>query len=75
MGLGSAPLNTEYVRGLERATGRTKRPKAIYCDDCGREKMAEIRDGKLVITDRRHGRLHVAVVDVSRMDERSAKLD
>ena len=52
-----APLNTD---------GRTKRPKAIYCDDCGREKMAEIRDGKLVITDRRHGRLHVAVVDVSK---------
>ncbi len=36
----------------------------IFCDDCGQEKMAEIRDGKLVIVDRRHGRQHVAIVDV-----------
>ena len=35
---------------------------AIYCDDCGQEKMAEIRNGKLVITDRRHGTRHIAVV-------------
>ena len=36
----------------------------IFCDDCGQEKMAEIRDGKLVIVDRRHGRQHIAIVDV-----------
>ena len=34
----------------------------IYCDDCGREKLAEVRDGKLVIADRRHGQRHVAVI-------------
>ena len=51
MGLGEAPLNTE-----------NKEP--IFCDDCGQEKMAEIRDGKIVIVDRRHGRQHVAIVDV-----------
>ena len=38
---------------------------SIYCDDCGREKMAEVRDGKIVIVDRRHGRRHVAVVALS----------
>ena len=35
---------------------------SVYCDDCGREKMAEIRNGKIVIMDRRHGRRHVAVI-------------
>ncbi len=34
---------------------------SIYCDDCGREKMAEVRDGKIVIVDRRHGRRHVTI--------------
>ena len=38
----------------------------IFCDDCGLEKMAEVRDGKLVIVDRRHGRQHVAIVEVIR---------
>ena len=48
----------------------------IFCDDCGLEKMAEVRDGKLVIVDRRHGRQHVAIVEVIRKDKkkRSAKL-
>ena len=45
---------------LRLNNGETRSP--IYCDDCGREKMAEVRDGKLVIIDRRHGRRHVAVV-------------
>ncbi len=47
----------------------------IFCDDCGLEKMAEVRDGKLVIVDRRHGRQHVAIVEVIRKDKkkRSAK--
>ena len=57
MGLGEAVLNTRE---------RAKCKEAIYCDDCGQEKMAEIRDGKLVIVDRRHGRQHVAIVDVTR---------
>ena len=66
MGLGEAVLNTEHTRGPESTTRKPKRKQAIYCDDCGREKMAEIRDGKLVIMDRRHGRRHVAIVDVSK---------
>ena len=41
--------------------------RSIYCDDCGREKMAEVRDGKIVIVDRRHGRRHVAVVAVGEL--------
>ena len=55
MGLGEAPLNTRDIP-------ENKEP--IFCDDCGQEKMAEIRDGKIVIVDRRHGRQHVAIVDV-----------
>ena len=39
---------------------------SVYCDDCGREKMAEVRDGKVVIVDRRHGRRHVAVIPLGR---------
>ncbi len=49
---------------------------AIYCDDCGKEKMAELRDGKLVIADRRHGRRHVAALPLSvlkRLAEKDAK--
>ncbi len=42
---------------------------SIYCDDCGREKMAEVRDGKIVIVDRRHGRRHVAVIPLGRLSE------
>lgn len=37
----------------------------VYCDCCGvdkRVKMADIRDGRLTILDKRHGRRHVAVV-------------
>ena len=40
--------------------------RSVYCDDCGREKMAEVRDGKVVIVDRRHGRRHVAVIPLGR---------
>ena len=43
---------------------RTENKEPIFCDDCGQEKMAEIRDGNIVIVDRRHGRQHVAIVDV-----------
>ena len=39
----------------------------IYCDDCGREKLAEVRDGKLVIADRRHGQRHVAVIPLTHL--------
>ena len=43
--------------------------RSVYCDDCGREKMAEVRDGKVVIVDRRHGRRHVAVIPLGRLSE------
>ena len=54
---------------------KTENKEPIFCDDCGQEKMAEIRDGKLVIVDRRHGRQHVAIVDVIKIGNkvRSAK--
>ena len=47
--------------------------RSVYCDDCGREKMAEVRDGKVVIVDRRHGRRHVAVIPLSRLSESGFK--
>ena len=45
----------------------------IYCDDCGKEKMAELRDGKLVIIDRRHGRRHVAAIPLSALTRLAEK--
>ena len=57
-------------------TTRQTPATAIYCDDCGKEKMAELRDGKLVIIDRRHGRRHVAALPLSalkRLAEKDAK--
>ena len=42
----------------------------VFCDDCGQEKMAEIRDGKLFIVDRRHGRQHFVIVEVVRKGKR-----
>ena len=53
--------------------GRPQNRELIYCDDCGLEKMAEIHDGKLVIVDRRHGRQHIAVVDVIRKRKRKRR--
>ena len=47
--------------------------RSVYCDDCGREKMAEVRDGKVVIVDRRHGRRHVAVIPLGRGEELGIK--
>ena len=37
----------------------------IKCDCCGNETMAEIRDDKLVIIDKRHGRRHIAILKVA----------
>jgi len=36
--------------------------RKIKCDCCGTETMAEIRDDKLIIIDKRHGRRHIAVI-------------
>jgi len=37
----------------------------IKCDCCGRETLAQIKDNKLVIMDRRHGKKHVAIITLS----------
>lgn len=39
----------------------------IYCDCCGREKLAEIRDSKLVIFDTRHGQRHFATIEIEQL--------
>ncbi len=44
----------------------------IYCDCCPghrHEKLGEIRDGKLILMDRRHGVRHVAVVPLGGFDK------
>ncbi len=38
---------------------------SIFCDCCGREKLAEVRGDKLIIMDRRHGKKHIAVLAVT----------
>ena len=37
----------------------------IKCDCCGNETLAEIRDDKIVIIDKRHGRRHIAILKIS----------
>ena len=37
----------------------------IMCDCCGKEKMAEIKDNKLIIFDTRHGQRHFVVLDLT----------
>jgi len=34
----------------------------IKCDCCGNETLAEIRDNKIIIMDKRHGRRHIAIL-------------
>lgn len=38
---------------------------AVYCQCCGKEKLAEIRDGHVIIYDTRHGRRHFVVLQLS----------
>ena len=54
---------------------RTPESWTVYCDDCGHEKMAEIRGGKLVIMDRRHGKRHIAIVPIEDMGRWRAATD
>ena len=42
--------------------------RTLYCQDCGQEKIAEVRNGRLLITDRRHGRTHFAVYHLSDLE-------
>lgn len=37
----------------------------IKCDCCGNETLAEIRDNKIVIIDKRHGRRHIAILKLA----------
>lgn len=41
---------------MSRAAGKRV---ALVCDCCGREKVGEVVDGKLVIKARRHGKTHI----------------
>ncbi len=41
------------------------RTQKIKCDCCGNETLAEIRDDKIVIIDKRHGRRHIAVLKIN----------
>ncbi len=41
-------------------------PVKLRCDCCGKEVMAVIRGERLIITDRRHGRTHTCVVDLTK---------
>jgi len=39
----------------------------LLCDCCGKEKLAEVKDGKLIIFDTRHGRRHFVVVEIEKL--------
>ena len=39
----------------------------VMCDCCGKEKLAEIKEGKLVIYDTRHGQRHFVVLDIQKL--------
>jgi hypothetical protein len=41
------------------------RSQKIKCDCCGNETLAEIRDDKIIIIDKRHGRRHIAILKIS----------
>lgn len=42
----------------------------IWCACCGTQKLAEVKDGKLIIYDRRHGVRHFAVVSLIELLEK-----
>ena len=46
----------------------------VRCDCCGKEVLAVIRDGKLIITDRRHGQRHIAIVQAYQLANFPEKL-
>ena len=41
----------------------------IKCDCCGTETLAEIRQDKIIIMDKRHGRRHIAVLKLTEVIE------
>lgn len=40
---------------------------ALVCDCCGREKVGEVVDGKLIIKARRHGKTHIFSESLDRL--------
>ncbi len=44
--------------------------RKIKCDCCGSETMAEVKDDRVVIIDRRHGRRHIAVLTLRELIDR-----
>jgi len=42
----------------------SERDTPVYCDCCGTEKLGVLRDGKLIITDRRDGRWHIKTLSL-----------
>lgn len=42
----------------------------VKCDCCGTETLAEIKEDKLVIMDRRHGRRHLVVLTLREILEK-----
>ncbi len=52
--------------------------KKIKCDCCGKETLAEIRDNKVIIVDKRHGRKHLVVLtleEIVSIMESMARMD
>ena len=39
----------------------------IMCDDCGKEKLAELRGNKIIIYDTRHGFRHSVEIDLEKI--------
>ena len=46
---------------------------SVYCDCCDNQKMAEVRGGKVIIMDRRHGKKHIAVVSIAELSRLAAE--
>jgi hypothetical protein len=47
----------------------TPHGQKVKCDCCGTETLAEIRDDKIIIMDKRHGRRHIAVLRIPELLE------
>ena len=46
---------------------------SVYCDCCTTEKVAEIREDKVVIKVRRHGENHTAVITIQELLDNAVK--
>lgn len=51
---------------------QSERYQKIKCDCCGIETMGELRDDKVVIMDKRHGKRHIAVLTLPEILNRMA---